>query len=87
MLFYDIEQEVSPSNYKEKLAFMSNEAHKIVGSAGSFGYAALGDIARQLDHYLLNILQNEKIQFADFKHQINAFMRRLLLAYQKIPVS
>lgn len=87
LFFHDAAQEISHSNYKDKLKEMSNEAHKIVGSAGSFGFVILGEIARELDQYLLALLHNETIKLDDFKDQMDHFMRKLLLAYQKIPIS
>ena len=69
----------------EYIQEMSNEAHKIAGSAATFGFKPLGDIARTLDISLLEILRKK---FAP-EHQMNQILpllRKLLLSLQKLSI-
>lgn len=71
----------------EKVRELRMDAHKIAGSAAAYGYEFLGDVCRQFDRYLSDILNHpdEKTK-ANFDQICRHIMRKMSFAFQKIQI-
>lgn len=85
ILFHRLINELALGLSFEKIKIISDDAHKIAGSGAIFGYKVLGDLARNFDLYLQNILESQAVP-ENFMRRCCEIERKLLLAFQKIPL-
>jgi len=65
------------------LTELMSEAHKIAGSAGTYGFADLGDAARELELYCQAISETSSLRSLVDQEKIASLVAKILLCHSK----